>query len=57
MEVLHTTTPLITFADYKFPMFEGLIKKYNWKQTQVVKGLYNDKSAELVYNGQLMLGN
>lgn len=57
MEILHTTTPLITLADYKLPMFEGLIKKYNWKQTQVVKGLYNDKSVELVYNGQLTLGN
>lgn len=53
MELLHTTKPLVTFADYKLPMFESFIKKYDWKQTQVVKGLYNDKSAELVYNGQL----
>ena len=52
MEVLGTTKPMITLADYKLPMFEGIIKKYGWKQTQVVKGLYNDRSAELVYNGR-----
>ena len=53
MEILQTTKPMITIADYKLPMFEGLIKKYDWKQTQEVKGLYNDRSAELVYNGYL----
>lgn len=53
MEILKTTKPMITLADYKLPMFEGLIKKYNWKQTQVVKGLYNERSSELVYNGHL----
>lgn len=53
MEILKTTKPMITLADYKLPMFERLIKKYDWKQTQVVKGLYNDKSLELVYNGFL----
>lgn len=53
MEILETTKPMITIADYKLPMFEGLIRKYDWKQTQVVKGLYNDRSLELVYNGYL----
>lgn len=56
MQVLGTTTPVITIADYKLPMFENLIKKYKWKQTEVVKGLYNDKHAELVYNGYLSGG-
>lgn len=53
MEILQTTKPLITFADYKLPMFEGIISKYGWQQTQVIKGLYNDKSLEYVYNGYL----
>ena len=53
MELLGTDKPLITIADYKLPMFEGLIKKYHWQQTQVVTGLYNDYSNELVYNGYL----
>ena len=53
MEVLGTTKPMITLADYKLPMFEGLIEKYGWEQTQEVTGLYNDRSAELVFNGFL----
>lgn len=53
MEVLGTTTPMITLADYKLPMFEGLIEKYGWVQTQEITGLYNDRSAELVFNGFL----
>ncbi|MBQ7466476.1 MAG: GNAT family N-acetyltransferase, partial [Clostridia bacterium] len=31
MEILKTTKPMITLADYKLPMFEGLIKKYGWE--------------------------
>ena len=53
MEVLGTTKPMITLADYKLPMFQGLIEKYGWEQTQEVAGLYNDRSAELVFNGFL----
>ncbi|MBR1925761.1 MAG: GNAT family N-acetyltransferase [Clostridia bacterium] len=53
MEILGTTKPMITLAEYKLPMFEGLIKKYDWEQTEKVVGLYNDKYAELVYNGHL----
>lgn len=53
MEVLGTTKPMITLADYKLPMFEGLIEKYGWEQTQEVSGLYNDRSVELVFNGIL----
>jgi GNAT superfamily N-acetyltransferase len=54
MEILNTTKPMITLADYKLPMFEGLIKKYKWEKTQEVKGLYNDRSLELVFNGILI---
>jgi len=53
VEILGTTKPMITIADYKLPMFEKIIEKYDWKHTQTVKGLYNDRSAELVYNGTL----
>lgn len=53
MEILGTTKPMITLADYKLPMFEGLIKKYGWEMTEEVTGLYNDKHKELVYNGSL----
>lgn len=52
-DVLQTTKPMITLADYKLPMFEGIIKKYGWEKTQEVSGLYNDKYKELVYNGIL----
>ena len=51
---LGTTKPLITIADYKLPMFEPIIKKYNWKLNQTMrKGYYNNNSQELVYNGKL----
>lgn len=53
IELLGTTKPMITLADYKLPMFEGLIKKYGWVKTEEVSGLYNDKYKELVYNGTL----
>lgn len=53
MEMLGTTKPMITLADYKLPMFEGLIKKYGWEMTEEITGLYNDKHKELVYNGFL----
>ena len=51
---LGTTKPLITIADYKIPMFETIIKKYNWELTQTMsEGYYNNSSRELVYNGKL----
>lgn len=53
IEILGTTKPMITLAEYKLPMFEGLIKKYGWEKTEEVTGLYNDKYKELVYNGSL----
>lgn len=53
MDILKTTKPMITIADYKLPMFEKLIEKYDWQQTQTIKGLYNEKHSELVYNGHI----
>lgn len=51
---LGTTKPIISFADYKLPLFENIIRKYDWKLTQTMeKGYYNDSSFELVYNGEL----
>jgi len=51
---LETTKPLISLADYKLELFENIIKKYDWKQTQVLPiGYYNNSFAELVYNGEI----
>lgn len=53
MQILGTTKPTITLAEYKYPMFEKLIKKYGWVQTDSIIGLYNDSFSELVYNGSI----
>ncbi len=50
---LGTTTPLITFADYKLKFFEPFIKKYNWKLVQVIDKGYNNNFKELCFNGKL----
>ena len=51
-EWLGTTKPLATIADYKLDQFSGIIKKYNWEETQVLdNGYYNDHSREHVFNG------
>ena len=57
MKFLGTNKPFITFADYKLPMFKPIIDKYNWELTEVVTGLYNDRSKELCYNGYLTKQN
>lgn len=57
IKFLETTKPLITLADYKFPMFKPIIEKYGWELTEVVSGLYNDKARELCYNGSLTKQN
>jgi hypothetical protein len=57
MKWLETTEPLITIADYKLDMFLPIIKKYNWKLTEIVPGLYNDRSSELCFNGTLTKKN
>lgn len=53
MEWLGTTKPLITLADYKLEMFKPMINKYDWELTEIVSGLYNDRSQELCFNGTL----
>ena len=57
MKWLGTTKPLITLADYKLDMFKPLIKKYNWELTEIVSGLYNNRSEELCFNGTLTKNN
>ena len=53
MNFLGTTKPLITLADYKLSMFQPIIEKYDWELTEVVSGLYNDRSKGLCFNGKL----
>jgi len=52
-EILQTTKPMITIKEYKLPYFKNFITKYEWKQTQVIKGIYNSNHSELVFNGIL----
>ena len=53
-EYLGTSKPLIVITDYKVLSFVPIIKKYNWKLTQITsKGYYNNASCEFVYNGRL----
>ena len=54
-DILETTKPMATLTDHRLSIFEGIIKNYGWEQKQDVKGFYNDKHSELVYNGQLKL--
>ena len=54
MAFLETTKPLITFADYKLPMFQPIIDKYGWELTEIVAGLYNNQAKELCFNGILI---
>ena len=53
MRWLGTTKPLITLADYKLEMFRPIINKYGWELTEIVSGLYNDRTQELCFNGTL----
>ena len=53
MEILGTDKPLITIADHKLPMFEGIIKKFNWQKFEELKGVYNINHTEIVFNGRL----
>ena len=53
-EYLGTSKPLIIITDYKVLSFVPIIKKYNWKLTQITsKGYYDNASCEFVYNGRL----
>ncbi len=57
MKWLGTTKPLITLADYKLEMFRSIIDKYGWELTEVISGIYNNKSQELCFNGTLTKNN
>lgn len=57
MKWLGTTKPLITLVDYKLEMFRPIIEKYDWELTEIVSGLYNDRSQELCFNGTLTKDN
>lgn len=57
MRWLGTTKPLITLADYKLEMFKSIINKYGWELTEIVSGLYNNRSQELCFNGSLTKNN
>lgn len=51
---LGTTKPLVTIADYKLEQFKGIIKKFDWHETQILEaGYYNDHSREHVFNGKI----
>lgn len=54
---LGTTKPFITLADYKLEMFRPIIDKYGWELTEIVTGMYNDRSQELCFNGTLTKNN
>ena len=54
---LGTTKPFITLADYKLEMFKPIIDKYGWELTEIVTGIYNDRSQELCFNGTLTKNN
>lgn len=49
-EILNTTKPLISISESEIDIFEKLIVKYEWKQTEV---FYNDKYKEFVFNGKI----
>lgn len=51
MKFLETTKPLVTIADYKLPMFQAIIDKYDWQLVEIVTGLY--RKDEFCYNGRL----
>lgn len=46
---LETTKPIITFSDYKLPIFQNIIDKYNWSIDEQVYKEYN-KRYELKCN-------
>lgn len=52
-EILGTKQPLITMSDHKINEFNGIIKKYCWKKTQVINDIYGQNTTEVVFNGIL----
>lgn len=57
MKWLGTSKPFITLANYKLEMFGSIINKYDWKLTEIVLDLYNDRTQELCFNGTLTKNN
>jgi len=54
-DYLKTNKPLISISENKLQQFSSIIKKYNWKQEQVLeKGYYNKTSREIVFNGKIL---
>lgn len=54
-DFLGTTKPLISIASDKLDMLKNIVKRYGWKQTQVLnKGYYNKTSQEIVFNGKIL---
>lgn len=53
MKYLDTTKPFITFNEEILPMFEKIIKKYNWELVEVVSDIYGKDKKEYCYNGKL----
>ena len=54
-DYLKTNKPLISISENKIQQFSSIIKKYNWKQEQVLeKGYYNKTSREIVFNGKIL---
>lgn len=52
---LGTSKPLISIPEYKVNQFSKIIKKYGWKETQVLeKGYYSNLSKEIVFNGKIV---
>lgn len=53
-EYLGTTKPLVSISSYKVEQFYAIIKKYGWRETQILdEGYYNDTSKEIVFNGTI----
>ena len=50
---LGTTKPLVSITEYKLKQFSSIIKKYDWKETQIILNYYNKISREIVFNGKL----
>lgn len=54
-DYLKTNKLLISISENKIQQFSSIIKKYNWKQEQVLeKGYYNKTSREIVFNGKIL---
>ena len=50
IEVLGTTTPIITVAEPLMPSFQHLLSKYNFTLTSKIPDLYKDGVVEFVFN-------